>query len=112
MANEKEIERHYKEAENLASEFVEAQARAILRKHPHLHEFVMAMGTWFFTKRKSRDRSLLPGEHAIISPTDYGAPKYIAEGRLARFVYEWDEYLKITGEPMRFTADGPVVREW
>ena len=26
------------------------------------------------------------------------------------FISEWDEYLKLTGEPMRFTADGPKIR--
>lgn len=106
--SEKAIARHFKEAEKLASEFVEEQARAILRKHSHLHEFVIAMGAWFFTLKRSDDRTLLPGEHAVL----HDPPRYISESRLARFISEWDCYLKITGEPMRFTADGPVVREW
>lgn len=109
---EKATLHHYQQASEAASALVEEQARAILRKHPNLHEFVMAMGGWFFTAKKSQDRSLLPGEHAMIHPTDYHAPRYITNSRLANFITEWDPYLKVTGEPMRFTADGPVVREW
>lgn len=64
----------------------------------------MAMGIWTFTLQKADAED----EH----PTVYDEPRYIANSRLARFINKWDEYLKITGEPMRFTADGPVVREW
>jgi hypothetical protein len=106
--NEKEIEKLYFDAGDKAAVFVEEQARAILRKHPSLHEFTMAMGTWFFTVKRSKDRSLLPGEHAVL----HDPPSYIKNSRLASFILKWDEYLKITGEPMRFTADGPVVRDW
>jgi hypothetical protein len=112
MSRETLVEEHYMLASTEAALFVEEHARLILQRHPCLHEFVMAMGTWFFTKKKSHSRSLVPGEHEMVHPTDYDAPKYIAKGKLARFINEWDEYLKITGEPMRFTADGPVVREW
>lgn len=106
--SEKEIENLYVKASDNASVFVEEQARAILKKHPNLHEFVMAMGSWFFTTKRSKDRTLLPGEHAVL----HDEPSYIKNSRLASFIAEWDEYLKITGEPMRFTADGPVVRNW
>lgn len=105
---EKDIESLYLEAADNASVFVEEQARAILKKHPNLHEFVMAMGGWFFTVKKSQHGSLLPGEHAVL----HDNPSYIKNSRLANFIAEWDEYLKITGEPMRFTADGPTVRNW
>lgn len=26
--------------------------------------------------------------------------------------YEWDEYLRLTGTPMRFTARGKIVTDW
>lgn len=104
MATKKEIETHYMKASDAASELVEQEARRILRKHLNLHEFVMGMGSWFFTLKK--------GDSTDEHPFVYDEPRYIAKSKLARFISKWDEYLKITGEPMRFTADGPTVREW
>jgi hypothetical protein len=70
MRPEKEIESHYGKASKAASVFVEQQAREILRKHSELHEFVMAMGGYFFTRkigtRGSRHMTLVPGESPII----------------------------------------------
>jgi hypothetical protein len=80
MSRETLVEEHYMLASTEAALFVEEHARLILQRHPCLHEFVMAMGTWFFTKKKSHSRSLVPGEHEMVHPTDYDAPKYIAKG--------------------------------
>lgn len=100
----KDVKEHYQKASDAASAFVEQEARAILRKHSNLREFVMAMGGWFFTLKKADATD----EHPVLNDQ----PRYIAKSKLAHFITEWDEYLKITGEPMRFTADGPVVRNW
>lgn len=102
MSEKDIVELYYQKASDAASAFVESQARSILRKHSSLHEFVMGMGMWSFTTREGD--SHLPGF--------YTTPKYINNSRLAKFIHEWDAYLKITGEPMRFTADGPTIREW
>lgn len=102
MTTAKEVREHYDKASEAASAFVEQEARAILCKHRNLHEFVMGMGIWSFTTKNGD--SHLPGFHTT--------PRYITNSRLAKFIFEWDSYLKITGEPMRFTADGPTVREW
>ena len=102
MATVRDIEKQFMKASDMASEFVETEARRILREHPALHEFVMAMGIWSFTTREGE--SYMPGF--------YTTPKYIKNSRLAKFIFQWDEYLKITGEPMRFTADGPTIRNW
>lgn len=102
MITPKQIETYYDQASADASAFVEQEARALLHKHPCLQEFVMGMGLWSFSTQSGE--SHLPGF--------YTTPKYITNSRLGKFINQWDEYLKITGEPMRFTADGPVVREW
>ena len=101
------IHYHYSEAERLASAVVEKKARAILRQHPNLDEFVMAMGGWFFTK-KDKDAT---GYSMILheSSGDH-CPKYMTGIR--NFIDEWDDVLKTTGEPMRFTANGEKVTEW
>jgi hypothetical protein len=101
---EKKAAEWYQLASESASCFVEKEARDILSKHRNLHEFVMGMGVWCFTLKK--------GDAEDPHPTINDEPRYIAKSRLARFISKWDGYLKITGEPMRFTVDGPVVRNW
>lgn len=95
------VRHHYMEAARLGLQEVEAMARKILREHRNLDEFVMCMGGCFFTMRSS--------DHNI-NPEDYDAPKYMQP--LAKFLGEWDDYLKLTGEPMRFTATGKLQRTW
>lgn len=97
----------------IASRFVEQEARTILRQHPNLNEFVMGMGHAFFTRKiGSRDSTgvVVTEDFDVIQEDD--APHYIKNSPLMRFIEEWDTDLCITGEPMRFTANGRVVRNW
>jgi hypothetical protein len=89
---------------------VEAQARAILRRHPALDEFVMGMGMWFFTyKVGARDRCGIrltaDMNRCLHEPRAYMRP-------LLDILDELNDDLKLTGEPMRFTAEGPVIHDW
>jgi hypothetical protein len=90
------LEQQYKQADETAMQIVEEIARKILRKHKKLDEFCMGMGTWFFS--------------------DYAGKLYDGDDKLAKelddFMNEWDAYLHLTGQPMRFTADGPVITDW
>lgn len=98
----KEISRLFNEMDKLALPFVEAEARKILARHSNLDEFIMGMGRWFFTDKK--------GNHVTDT---YGPPvKYVRDSKLANFISEWDELLRITGNPMRFTATGPKITNW
>ena len=96
-----QIKEHYSKACELASQKVERMARAILQKHGNLDEFIMGMGTWFFSiKDKRYPNNHLSGiDRAYLKPLD-------------NFISEWDDFLKITGEPMRFTAFGKRVTNW
>ena len=92
-----QIRANLAELERKASEYVEATARSILRRNKTIKEFVMAMGSAFFY---SRDGDVLElDDRKSFKP-------------LKDFIEEWDDLLKITGEPMRFTADGPKVTDW
>lgn len=95
---EKQLDELRAEQETLATQFVIQEARKLLVRHARLKEFVMCMGSWFF----------LDQQGLIIH--DY--PSYLVDSTLATFISRWDEELKITGEPMRFTVDGPIVRDW
>ncbi len=82
---------------------IETRARKILVSHPNLDEFVMAMGGWLFTKKNSHDDISTVYRERI--------PAYART--FAEMMDEFDDMeLKVTGEPMRFTAQGPVVRMW
>lgn len=56
----------------------------------------MSMGCWGFT---GKNGDILHDELHYMSP-------------VVRLLKKWDEILKLTGEPMRFTATGPVIRNW
>jgi hypothetical protein len=84
------------------SDAVEAEvcrrARAVLRRHPELNEFVKAMGLWVFTD--SEDDALLNSDDD---------PRFAA---VTEIINEWDHSLHLTGTPVRFTARGPAVTDW
>jgi hypothetical protein len=95
--NIENISKLYDAARKEALIAVEGMAREILTKHSNLDEFVMAMGTCFFTEKKT-------------GQIKYDIPLYTKD--LMTFIDKWDEYLKITGEPMRFTAAGKKITNW
>lgn len=95
----KEIENHINTAYNLAVEMVEQKARKLLKMHPILHEFTMAMGLAFFNDKMGN----------AIEPE---SKNYLQQFDDLIHTLEDDFNLKVTGEPMRFTADGPKITEW
>ena len=88
---------HYRQAERHAQKEVVRLARIILRRHPDLDEFFMGNGGAFFTSKTSPSRDTADD------------PRF---RRLNKFIVEWEDVMKITGEPMRLTATGPVRRDW
>lgn len=97
--------------EKIASMEVERLAREILRKNKSLHEFIMAMGVYYFKDNK--------GEIVDVEISDYsvnGGYKYKVSRPsfkpLYDFIGEWNEILKITGESMRFTATSKKITDW
>lgn len=92
------VDRLYEEAGDLALQLVEQMARDILRKHPNLDSFVMAMGCASFSVK---------GEVESLGTEDRAYMR-----TLHAFIEEWDRCLHLTGVPMMFTADGPKVTQW
>lgn len=87
---------HYNQASLEASKEVERIARKILRKCKTFDEFIMAMGGCFFVDKND-------------NRIDNDDPRV---KELYNLIYEWDDCLKITGEPMRFTTYGEKVTNW
>ena len=87
----------------VALRLIEKKARKILIAHPSLDEYVMGMGAWLFTRKGSNDDISTVYEERV--------PRYAQP--FARMMNEFENMeLKVTGEPMRFTARGPIVRMW
>ncbi len=102
---------YYEKAEKTASEVVEKMARQILREHPELNEFVMAMGTYFFTYKEGGNLDPISSKmNSSYNYVYYDTEPFLKP--LNDFIGEWDSRLKITGDAMRFTADGIKVTDW
>lgn len=97
----KQIEQLIKQADKLAIKEVERLARIVLVKNStKTYDFTMAMGSFFFTKP---DKDVM---------WDHQMEKLIGYKALRKFVEKWDDTLKLTGEPMTFTAKGKKINNW
>jgi len=89
------IEALYEAARQKALMELEEEARKILKNHKNLQEFIMCMGNAWFLDNDGNEVE----DKAYMRPVN-------------DILEAWDEYLKLTGEPMRFTWDGEVRRNW
>ena len=90
---------------------VEEMARKILKKHPHLDYFMMAMGTYFFVDKKGN--TINTQEEFRTANHSYSwryTHKYFQP--LTEFIMKWDDAFKLTGNPMKFTAEGNKITDW
>lgn len=94
------VQRLYGLAREVALNEVERLARLVLLHDDKLHEFVMGNGAAFYTIS-------VPGE-----PVALDEHPAIAAQMLERFFIDWDDALKLSGHPMRFTATGEKVTDW
>jgi len=85
-----------REATNVSLSYIETEARLVMRRCPTIHEFIMAMGWATF---KSTDGGAIEDDDPRIAS-------------VIDFISEWDETLRLTGVPMRFTAKGEKVTDW
>lgn len=103
----REYERVYKHAEKV----VIAEARRIMKKHPHLVEFIMAMGTFYFVDKNNEivdtTVSEMNASYNYVTKDSFAYFK-----KLNDFIGEWNEYLKLTGAGIRFKVSGKIVTDW
>lgn len=103
----KEIQKHFDIANDLAVKEVERLAREVLRKNPkELLKFTMCMGSYLFCDNKDE-----------IIHTQVGGNEEFLQGRegyneLVEFIAKWDDYFGLTGTPMTFTAEGETITDW
>ena len=102
MIDDSKVSEYFLKADKEAVDIVEKQARKALKEYPELDEFIMAQGTWFFTrKNKSHDVNIY---------SDLTIYPLIND--LYIFISKWDKSLQITGEGIRFTCEGKKIVHW
>lgn len=113
----KKIEKQYEIARQMAVDEMIRLARKILKKYPHLDEFVIAMGTCFFTLKDKfgsvYDNHISMREQYMKKDYSYGTRlTYQYFKPLDEFISEWNEIFKLTGEGIRFKAEGEIITDW
>lgn len=103
---EADLEKAYNRARSIGLFLVEKYAREAMRVHPKAHEFIMAYGGYEF-----RDSDNLRVPHTEQLDTFTWVPREWAKP-LWNFLTDWDSPLSLTYMKVRFTADGPIRREW
>lgn len=100
---EADVAHYYEKARKAALYIVENLARKALTENPDspYKEFVMSMGIASFSTVDGKDTT----QWADFACLD-------AALELDDFLGRWDSELYLTGEPMRFTATGPMVHNW
>lgn len=83
--------------DNISKRLVQREAREIMRKHPNLVEFVMAMGACMFMDKYN-------------TIVELESRAYLKE--FNELVMWLNDACMVSGNPMRFTVDGPVVTDW
>jgi len=86
------------------------EARKIMTKHPHLVEFLMAMGTYYFIDKTGEIVSTTQEHYANGNYTQRDSRSYFKN--LNNFFLELDETLKLSGEGIRFKLTGKIVTDW
>jgi len=118
----KRVNELWETASNLAIKVIVEEARKILKADPDLNEFIMGMGSCFFTYKDG-------SKYDIFSYTDeqfdqmsddghdwYGADKGILHDRFQPEFMEMTDDMNskfhVLGYPVRFTADGEENHDW
>lgn len=97
MNARRQIESLLNQASRIGLKEIEKRARKIMRAHSEIKTFILGMGTAAFYN-----------EDGPMMEEDWPYMK-----NLYSFLYEYDEYLKLSGNLMRLNSwDGPVRKDW
>ena len=117
-----QIDELFEKASNLAIKVIVDDAREILKADDGLDEFIMAMGSCFFTFKKGSKYDIFTytDEEAEQMEDDghdwYGADNSILHDRFQpefmEMVDDLNEKFNVFGYPTRFTADGEENNDW
>ena len=84
--------RYKRMAVDLLLDEIEKHARKTISENEDLKEFVMAMGTHFFTNSSDVD-------------------SFVCE-EIEKILYDWNDELKLTGIPMKIKQNEERISDW
>ncbi len=100
----------HEECRAIALSKIEKIARRILKKNDNLNEFVMGMGMASFDDKEGE---MMEMQTSCLDSNGRRVYEDVPEFKeLIDFLDEWDGIYSLTGETMRFTAEGPKKTEW
>ena len=111
-----EISKKYEDVRKIAVDEMIRLARNILKNHKRYDECIIAMGVIYFTIKGDKNpctntvdlnKETMDKSFGYTYSLTY---KYLKP--LADFISEWDGVLKLTGEGIRFRANGEIVTDW
>lgn len=92
-----------------ADEMIEKEviilASYVLKNNKQIDEFIMAMGSFFFTKRGKKNCHFNYSTHEEINSLKGGK-------ELFDFIIKWDNQFKVTGGSLRFSLHSEIKRNW
>ncbi|MDR1202698.1 MAG: hypothetical protein LBL58_13880 [Tannerellaceae bacterium] len=114
----RQIEKQYEIARQMAVNEMIRLARKVLKEHSHLDEFVIAMGSCFFTTKNISSSGC--GNGIVDLREQYMKEDYSYSSKLTfkyfkpldDFLGEWNDVFKLTGEGIRFRAEGEIITDW
>ena len=119
---EKFLDQMFDRASDLANQLVKDEARRILGADDDLDEFVMAMGSCFFTYKDGGKYDMLAYTDELIDQMDeeghdwHGAYNGILHDRFQTEFMDMGDDLndkfKVCGYPVRFMANSKEVYDW
>ena len=122
-ATMKTIEKMWIGASDLAIKLIKNEAREILIDDPDLDEFIMAMGSCFFTLKeggKYDSNSYTDEEWEEYCESDEYVSSYYNnignddnfQEKFFEMIDDLDEKFNVMGYPVRFTAKSKEVHDW
>lgn len=98
------IQKYLDKADELAeNEVIRLATEVLIKNSAVVEEFIMAMGSFFFTSKQDQGYNW---------SLEYEIKSLIGGEELWDFIIEWDNQLKITGNPIRFSLESRVKRDW
>ena len=98
----KKLRKEYKKLDKMAVDELIRIALKILKEHSCYDEFIISMGSCFFTTKK--DHKIID---LVLYDTDKPTFQYFCP--LIDFLNEWNDIFKLTGLGIRFRADGKIM---
>lgn len=102
---DEELNEILEKADTIIESEVVRLAMRVLKANSKVHEFIIAMGTFFFTRRGNKNVHFTFSTQEEICSLKNGK-------ELFDFIHKWDNQFKVTGNSLRFSLKSEIKRDW